>query len=382
MPADSFADAFEDTASLYPQHALSRAPWHLEPAEVQALRAKLSSGRPSLGVYLGNATRGLTTGRNEAFVIDRITRDRIIQSDPKSAEIFKPWVEGKDIKRWRAESRDLYLILFERGWTNATFGSGDEATQWERLQATYPAICAWLYPQEDLCRKRLDKGDYWWELRACTYYDRFRKPKILSTKISSGPTFTVDRTSAFLGNTSYFMNAYGDIDFFVSILNSSVAAMLLPTLFVAKEGGFFEIQPEGLAQMPIPAASDAQKAELGHLAEAAQAAAEKRYALQQAIACRIPDLAADPANAKLTTKLKEWWTLPDFAAFQKEVEKALKARIPLAERNEWENWITTTRAEIHALTAEITRLEAEINARVYALFDLTPDEIALLEANV
>ena len=64
------------------------------------------------------------------------------------------------------------------------------------------------------------------------------------------------------------------------------------------------------------------------------------------------------------------------------MDKALKAKIPVQERNEWENWITTTRAEIHALTAEIARLEAEINAKVYALFDLTPDEITLLEANV
>ncbi|OYW51150.1 MAG: hypothetical protein B7Y36_06570 [Novosphingobium sp. 28-62-57] len=382
MPADSFADAFAVAASLYPQDALSLTSWHLEPVELQTLRAKLFSGKPRLGRYFGNATRGVTTGRNEAFVVDRVTRDNIIHSDPKSAEILKPWIEGKDIKRWRAESRDLYLILFERGWTNATFGSGDEAAQWERLQAKYPTICAWLSPQEELCKKRLDKGDYWWELRACTYYDRFDKPKILSTKISIGPTFTVDRTGAFLGNTSYFMNADKDIDFFAALLNSSVAAMLLPSLFVVKEGGFFEIQPEGLAQMPIPVTSDDQRANLGLLADHAQTAAEKRYALQQSITRRIPDLAANPSAAKLTTKLKEWWNLPDFAAFQKEVEKALKARIPLQERNEWENWISTTRAQIHALTAEIARAEAEINARVYALFNLTPEEIALLEANV
>lgn len=118
------------------------------------------------------------------------------------------------------------------------------------------------------------------------------------------------------------------------------------------------------------------------MASAAQLAAEKRYDLQQTITRRIPDLAFDPAKAKLTGKLKEWWNLPDFAAFQKEVEKALKAKIPLQERNEWENWITASRAEIHTLTAEIARLEAEINAKVYVLFDLTPDEIALLEASV
>lgn len=127
--------------------------------------------------------------------------------------------------------------------------------------------------------------------------------------------------------------------------------------------------------LPIPPATDAQKAELAKLAKAAQAAAEQRYALQQSITRRIPDLAADPISAKLTNKLKEWWALPDFVAFQKEVKKTLKAAIPLSERNEWEDEMAIARAEINALTAEI-------NAKVYALSDLTPEEIALLEANI
>ena len=128
--------------------------------------------------------------------------------------------------------------------------------------------------------------------------------------------------------------------------------------------------------------TDKQKAELSALAEAAQSAAEKRYELQQSITRRIPDLAADPASAKLTNKLKEWWALPDFAAFQKEVKKTLKAAIPLSERNEWDDEIAKARSKINALIAEIARLEGEINAKVYALFDLTPEEIALLEANI
>ena len=134
--------------------------------------------------------------------------------------------------------------------------------------------------------------------------------------------------------------------------------------------------------LPIPSAASVDEVMLGEFAKAAQAAAKERYRLQQEITRRIPDLAPDPASAKLTNKLKEWWVLPDFAAFQKEVKKALKAAIPLQERNEWESWIAKTRAEINALTAEIARLEAEINAKVYALFDLTPEEITLLEANI
>ena len=142
--------------------------------------------------------------------------------------------------------------------------------------------------------------------------------------------------------------------------------------------------------VPIPPATDAQKAELGALAEAAQAAAEERYRLQQEITRRIPDLAprvstsldTNGGKVKLTERLKAWWDLPDFAAFQAEVKKALKRDIPLKDRNDWENWIGESRTKIHTLTAEIARIEGDINAMVYALFDLTADEIALLEANI
>ena len=47
-----------------------------------------------------------------------------------------------------------------------------------------------------------------------------------------------------------------------------------------------------------------------------------------------------------------------------------------------EDWITRDRAEIARLSAEITKAEAEIDSIVYGLFDLTPDEIALLESVV
>ena len=77
---------------------------------------------------------------------------------------------------------------------------------------------------------------------------------------------------------------------------------------------------------------------------------------------------------------------PEFAVLGKAViaglKKVFKTDIPLVDRTPWEDLIAKTRPEIHALTAEIARIEGEINTRVYALFDLTPDEIALLEANI
>lgn len=211
------------------------------------------------------------------------------------------------------------------------------------------------------------------------YHERFGGPKVLYRDISAEPTFSIEREGQFNDTISYFVPD-GD-GFLLSVLNSRIFWFWIKAKTPIARGGFYRFKAQYIEQAPIPPSTDAQKAKLGALAEAAQAAAEQRYALQQDITRRIPDLAPS-GPAKLTTKLKEWWNLPDFAAFQAEVKKSLKADIPLRERSDWDNWIAENRTQIHALTAEIVRLEDDINARVYALFDLTDDEIALLEANI
>jgi hypothetical protein len=366
MPADSFADAFADAAKHFPQEALGRGSWELEGDALRALRAKITTGKPTLKEVYGSPLYGIKTGLNEAFVIDTPTKEKLCRDDPRSAELLKPFLEGKDLKRWRSESRGLWIIYIPKNRVRI-----DE----------YPAIRDWLLPFKDKLEKRATKQE-WFELQQAqeAYSARISQPKISYPHFSSVQLFAFERSGAFSNDKSYFCPSADS--FLLALLNSNCLWFILSNIAPAVRGGFHELRVQYVETLPIPSATDAVNAETGALATAAQTAAETRYELQQAITRRIPDLAADPASAKLSAKLKEWWNLPDFAAFQKEVEKALKARIPLQERNDWENWITTSRAEIHALTAEIARLEAEINTKVYALFDLTPDEIALLEANV
>ena len=137
-----------------------------------------------------------------------------------------------------------------------------------------------------------------------------------------------------------------------------------------------------LAKCRSPEWSDDAREKLAALSQKAHSAAEAHLALQRALTRRIPDLCPLDRDPKLTTRLQEWWTLPDFAAFRAEMKKVFKADIPLAERSVWEDWITRDRAEITRLTAEIVKAEAGIDRIVYDLFDLTPDEIALLEASI
>ena len=71
-----------------------------------------------------------------------------------------------------------------------------------------------------------------------------------------------------------------------------------------------------------------------------------------------------------------------FTEFRAEIRKAFKAEIPLKERGDWETYLAENAAEVNALTARITAAEREIDAIVYRLFDLAPEEIALLETSI
>jgi hypothetical protein len=123
--------------------------------------------------------------------------------------------------------------------------------------------------------------------------------------------------------------------------------------------------------------SDNEKTRIGELAMTITQHANTRYQLHERTRHRILTDLGTP-DGKLNNKLTAWYTLT-FSAFRRELQKAFKQEIPLAERDEWEAWLAAQRAQHDDLTAIIIRLETELNAHVYALFDLTPDEIAIIE---
>ena len=117
---------------------------------------------------------------------------------------------------------------------------------------------------------------------------------------------------------------------------------------------------------------------LADLASTITEFARIRYALHNQVRGRIQSDLGAP-GLMLNQKLTAWWELPHLAAFRAELKKALKTDVPLKERDDWEHYLRAQQAEHTRLTAEIVRLETDLNGHVYRLFDLTPDEIQLIE---
>ena len=366
LPEVNFQATWEKAAGPYPQAALGAGSWELENPALRALRDKIRTGRKTLKEVYGSPLYGIKTGLNGAFVIDNATKERLCAQDPRSAELLKPFLEGKDLKRWRAEPRSLWLIYIPQRRVNID---------------DYPAIRDWLLPFKAALEARATKQE-WFELQQAqeAYSPFFQPPKIAYGHFQDQPIYSMETTGAYSNNKTYFIpNGGWDL---LAVLNSKVIWFDFCSRTTAVRGGWREATAQHIEPLPMPSIADTAKSELGQLAEKASKAAQERLTLQTALMRRIPDLCPPGRDPKLTTRLQEWWTLPDFAAFRAEVKKVFKADIPLAERSSWEDWITRDRAEIARLSAEIAQAEAKIDSIVYGLFDLTPDEIALLESVV
>jgi hypothetical protein len=195
--------------------------WSLEPAAVDDLMRKIQQVGIPLKDFAGvKPCYGIKTGFNEAFLIDEATKNKLIQADPKSAEIIKPYLRGQDIKRWTPEWENLWIILLKSSsdytwtWSQATDAAEEVFAQ------TFPSLYQHLKPFEDKLRKRSDKGRYWWELRSCAYYQNFEQPKIIWKDLSTYSEFCFDDSGVFT-NDLCFIFASSD-RWLLAVLNSPV----------------------------------------------------------------------------------------------------------------------------------------------------------------
>lgn len=375
----TLADVLTATRNMTSQSSLSDDGWRLEDKNIAKLRTKLMNTGKSLKETCGSPLYGIKTGFNEAFVIDRQTKDKLIAQDAKSTILLKPMLFGRDLKTWCVGDRGLWLIRIAKGWTREQSGFDNEVEAWAWLQQHYPAISQWLEPFNERANKRGDKGEFWWELRACSYYASFESEKVFYPDISAKPNFSLDKTGYYCETTCYFV-ATGS-RFILGVLNSTPLWFLFKGIAPAVRGGFYRFKSQYVETLPIPKASKDEQQAIADIAAEIQGLAEARFKLAAGFRHRMAcDLGGVP-DAKLNKKLQSWFEL-DAVNFRKEIKKSFKTDIPLAERSDWEAYLQTESQKVANFTQSIQQQEAKLNQLVYALFKLTDKDIALLEQSL
>ncbi len=227
----------------------------LSPIE-QSIKRKIEAVGTPLKDWDIQINYGIKTGCNEAFIITTEKRNEILarcQSDDerkRTAELIRPILRGRDIKRYAYNWAGLWLINTHNGIRGKL----------ERIHIEdYPAVKAHLDQYWDKISKRADKGDTPYNLRNCAYLDDFSKPKIVWARLmrisksdsDSFPRFCSVEAGSFVVDSLCFFTGR-NLEKLCVILNSAYAAYYFFKNIAILDNGGMQMRQQYIEEIPIP----------------------------------------------------------------------------------------------------------------------------------
>ena len=238
-------------SSLFRQHAAPCAfpadeSWViLSPIEASIKRKIEAVGTP-LSEWDISINYGIKTGCNEAFIISTVRRDEILAAcrdedeRRRTAELIRPILRGRDIKRYGYEWAELWVIYipwhFPMQFDESIKGASEKAEQAFREQ--YPAVYAHLllYKEPLSKRNQAETGIRyeWYALQrwGANYWEDFEKPKIVWAELArTGNAFAIDYNKKLIANTAYMITTKNqskkELQYLLALLNSRVVLYAL-----------------------------------------------------------------------------------------------------------------------------------------------------------
>ncbi|KKN37082.1 hypothetical protein LCGC14_0767120 [marine sediment metagenome] len=197
--------------------------------------------------------RGVTTGFNDAFLVKSEIKNKIITKKPELEDFFKPILKGKNITRYSINWKDNWIIRFENRLSKR-LGIKNEKEFQSKMPNLFDHYKSFfkIKGKGKGLKNRDDRGEFWWELRACDYYEEFEKVKIIATKAAKEPSFALDYCNFYILNTSYAI--VSESKMLLAILNSNLCRFYIQE-FMSKlkygSTGTYEPKIKELEKFPV-----------------------------------------------------------------------------------------------------------------------------------
>ena len=283
--------------------------WNLSAQNETKIMERMSKLGVRLGEYVnGNMWRGIVSGLNEAFIITKEIKEKLIMQDPNSSDVIKPIIVGDNIRKYKINFENNYLIYIPWHFPlhmDSTINSASEIAE-ESFRIQYPAIYNYLLNFKDKLKKRnvAETGIRyeWYALQrfGSDYYINFKNPKIVYPVIAKESRFAVDYEGKYILNDKCFFIPILDL-FLLAVLNSRITFFYIlrvcSILGDSQKKGRAELRSVHLVNLPIRRISFTtpapERARLG--AELQQLYADGKHAeiLAQMDACLPKDEAGN-----------------------------------------------------------------------------------------
>ena len=243
----------------YPQDYLGEGEWSFADLYQLLLKEKIEKGKTVLKELDGvKVYRGVTTGYNPAFIITDEQCDNLIKEDPKSSEVIKNMLQGRNIRKWYYNESDENLIFTRKG------------TDIE----LYPAVKAHLFNFFNKLKPKTETdssegrkpGNYkWFEILDNTaYYREFEKSeKIIWGLTADKWAYTLDTEQHYLPSNAYILTSDTiPIRFILGLLNSKLLHYYFGFIGVMTAGGAYTLKAATIEAFPIATGTREQQKEI------------------------------------------------------------------------------------------------------------------------
>lgn len=250
-----------------PMKGLSSKSWIISSSEGFAIRKRLEEVGLPLTKWDITINYGIKTGLNEAFIISGKKKDELIAQDQNCASIIKPVLRGRDIKRYKTDFADLWLLFipWHFPYHKDSSISGASIAAEKEFSKTYPVVYEHLLSNKDALIKR-NQAEVgiryeWYALQRCaaTYIDKFSENKIVYAETmrvhkNTGnpfPRFQLDVKKYYCDKTLFSINGES-LKFIIAVLNSKVGEYMMYEYVPRLDSGGFLVQKIYVEQFPIP----------------------------------------------------------------------------------------------------------------------------------
>lgn len=192
---------------------------------------------------------GIKTGFNDAFIISDEKKEELIEKDPKSKELLKPLLRGRDVKKYHYTFGNLWLI-------NTHNGIKDKNLARINIE-NYSAVKKHLDNYFGKIEKRADKGATPYNLRNCAYLSDFEKPKIIYPNMTKHLPFSIDLDGMYLNDKCFIMTGE-KLHYIVAFLNSKLFRLCYADAFPELQGNSKEIKKFVIETIPVIEIEDEQ----------------------------------------------------------------------------------------------------------------------------
>ena len=331
---------------------------------------------PTLNEGVGKCWAGLFTGKDDILIFDEI------ENIPIEKEAFLPILSAKDCGRYRYSSPSQYVIYPYKLDGNSTVLLSEN-----EIKSKFPNLYGYLIENKEVLMKRkdsrktLENSSSWFKLIRQGNLNLFSSEKIVYPGESKRNKFGLDKGNSYK-NARIFSITVDEkkfsIKYLLGILNSNLIEKYLHSLSPLKSGGYHSYSSSILNKLPVPFVNFENQVPL---ISSVDRILDLNKIFDDEINSFQKWLRRTFEIGKLSKKLENYYEL-DIEEFLQEVKKK---KVDITQRKTQdllEKEFNASLEIIGPLQREIKETDDKINQLVYELYELTEEEINIIEESL